>query len=574
MIQISSRNTYGLVPDTSATGLPLSDQTGGQDMAQGEEQQQPSQPTTRASSLGTSYNSSGWSSDVDGLAHHFLNSPPPSTSGSPGTHHTALHSSIPEDDVLKMSAYVLAHATILNANGDGRESEGQFRPELHLDTANSSSSPPPLHPWSNHRQGGGSSVTDLSSSFGSMALGGNESDEQTAGATPQAHTPPSRKFYLPADTPSRASSINVQTPPATPGSSMTAIAGPKSSATVKRAFSLNKLFHRSQSTSHLRSQQQQSPNSSSPHSSTKAVYDMPPSNKAATPISAITFGQSLHSGYPRVQRSTSFDHQQSPRAESVPLHAGITGGADFGSGHKVKGLRQAATVPLSNDRPVLPSVHDFVDRRLLASSKIGDGATAIVRRVMLKKTHGGSVAAVKEFRRRGKGETDSEHTEKIVSEYNLCAELSHPNVIRMVALCRTGDSETSSSSMGLSALLNSNREDRYCEIMEFCAGGDLFSLIKAGFMTDEDRLCCWKQLLRGVRYLHSKGIAHRDIKPENLLMAEDGHLKITDFGVSDYVGLPGSLQYERSQGKSRGVCGSPPYLPPEVLSDHSKFYSD
>jgi len=58
--------------------------------------------------------------------------------------------------------------------------------------------------------------------------------------------------------------------------------------------------------------------------------------------------------------------------------------------------------------------------------------------------------------------------------------------------------------------------------------------------------------------MHSMGVAHRDIKPENLLLNEDGHLKITDFGVSNFV------EKDNVHRKCRGMCGSGPYMAPEM----------
>ena len=57
-----------------------------------------------------------------------------------------------------------------------------------------------------------------------------------------------------------------------------------------------------------------------------------------------------------------------------------------------------------------------------------------------------------------------------------------------------------------------------------------------------------------LEYLHSKKIAYRDLKPENLLIASDGHLKITDFGFAKKI-----------IDRSFTLCGTPEYLAPEII---------
>lgn len=65
--------------------------------------------------------------------------------------------------------------------------------------------------------------------------------------------------------------------------------------------------------------------------------------------------------------------------------------------------------------------------------------------------------------------------------------------------------------------------------------------------------------------VHYQRIIHRDVKPSNLLVGEDGHIKIADFGVSN--------QFEGTDALLTSTVGTPAFLAPEALSETRKNFS-
>lgn len=201
---------------------------------------------------------------------------------------------------------------------------------------------------------------------------------------------------------------------------------------------------------------------------------------------------------------------------------------------------------------------------------LGKGATAEVR-IMARRgvSKDEQLVAVKIFRERNPEETEEDYIMKIKSEYSIAQSLHHPNIVETLRLC--------------------THRGRWNHVMEYCTHGEIYSLVERklfaggveGFYSREDRLCFFKQLLRGVDYLHSHGIAHRDIKLENLLVDRHGHLKISDFGVAEvfsgeHPGLRASGgQCGKNMGAVRlsapGICGSLPYIAPEVLAKRGSY---
>ncbi|GKA54191.1 probable serine/threonine protein kinase IREH1 isoform X1 [Tanacetum coccineum] len=131
------------------------------------------------------------------------------------------------------------------------------------------------------------------------------------------------------------------------------------------------------------------------------------------------------------------------------------------------------------------------------------------------------------------------------------------------------------------------RENLYL-VMEYLNGGDLYSLLRNLGCLDEDIARIYiAEVVLALEYLHSLRIVHRDLKPDNLVIAHDGHIKLTDFGLSK-VGLINSTddlsgpavsgtsllgdnesqslsESQEERRKNRSAVGTPDYLAPEIL---------
>lgn len=178
---------------------------------------------------------------------------------------------------------------------------------------------------------------------------------------------------------------------------------------------------------------------------------------------------------------------------------------------------------------------------------VGRGAFGIVRishKADPKDSKMEQLYAVKEFRRRPQ-ESPKKYQKRLTSEFCISSSLRHPNVIHTLDLLQDAKGD-------------------YCEVMEFCAGGDLYTLVlAAGKLEVIEADCFFKQLMRGVEYMHEMGVAHRDLKPENLLLTTHGALKITDFGNGECF----RMAWEKEAHMTAGLCGSAPYIAPEEYVD-------
>ncbi|VEU21657.1 DEKNAAC102784 [Brettanomyces naardenensis] len=242
--------------------------------------------------------------------------------------------------------------------------------------------------------------------------------------------------------------------------------------------------------------------------------------------------------------SSADDFETSPTAyQSSQGPSGSTPGSNLGTSTSsaVTSLTSPSTTSTSsyqvsvggNINPEIP----FNKRYTKFGDNLGQGAGGMVK--LVKRVRDSKVFAVKEFRARFPHESRRDYTKKITSEYCIGSTLKHPNVIETVEI--------------------SYENDHMYQVMEYC-DYDLFAIVMSYKMGVEEISCCFKQILNGVKYIHSIGLAHRDLKLDNCVINKDGIVKIIDFGSAVV------FQYPLSQNlvEASGIVGSDPYLAPEV----------
>ncbi|KAI7792565.1 putative ribosomal protein S6 kinase alpha-3-like [Triplophysa rosa] len=131
-------------------------------------------------------------------------------------------------------------------------------------------------------------------------------------------------------------------------------------------------------------------------------------------------------------------------------------------------------------------------------------------------------------------------------ERDILVEVNHPFIVKLHYAFQT--------------------EGKLYLILDFLRGGDLFTrLSKEVMFTEEDVKFYLAELALALDHLHGLGIIYRDLKPENILLDEEGHIKLTDFGLSKE-----SIDHEN---KAYSFCGTVEYMAPEVVNRRGHTYS-
>ena len=157
----------------------------------------------------------------------------------------------------------------------------------------------------------------------------------------------------------------------------------------------------------------------------------------------------------------------------------------------------------------------------------------------------GRVVAIKSFNKKSLS-ANGDNMKKILSETDLMKKLNHPNVTKILEMFE---------------------DDGYILIaMEYINGGNLFSFVKKRRkLSEKTAKFLFRQIILGIKHIHSKKIVHRDIKLENILIDLNNNIKICDFGIGRILKNEKQMLYDK--------CGTPMYMAPEILlSSKTKGY--
>ncbi|XP_067896476.1 ribosomal protein S6 kinase alpha-3 isoform X2 [Heterodontus francisci] len=252
------------------------------------------------------------------------------------------------------------------------------------------------------------------------------------------------------------------------------------------------------------------------------------------PTEGLSRGTTLRDFTTRCQASIATQHYSSPQYEDA---------------------QQMVDEPMSEDEAVLQSQDEENEQEIPITCLVKEGCEkadpsqfellkvlgqgSFGKVFLVRKTHGsdaGQLYAMKVLKKATLKVRDRVRTKM---ERDILVEVNHPFIVKLHYAFQT--------------------EGKLYLLLDFLRGGDLFTrLSKEVMFTEEDVKFYLAELALALDHLHSLGIIYRDLKPENILLDQEGHIKLTDFGLSKE-----SIDHEK---KAYSFCGTVEYMAPEVVN--------
>lgn len=177
------------------------------------------------------------------------------------------------------------------------------------------------------------------------------------------------------------------------------------------------------------------------------------------------------------------------------------------------------------------SVTDFELLNLVGKGSFG-------KVIQVRKKDSGEIFAMKVLSK--KHIVDHNEVIHTISEKNILMKLHHPFLVGLNYSFQT--------------------EEKLYFILDYINGGELFYHLQREKRFSEERVRFYgSEIVLALEYLHKEGVIYRDLKPENLLLTNEGHICMTDFGLCK-EGL------FSPDDRTETFCGTPEYLAPEVLT--------
>lgn len=196
-----------------------------------------------------------------------------------------------------------------------------------------------------------------------------------------------------------------------------------------------------------------------------------------------------------------------------------------------------STEELDHHRKMKPS--DFQQLKVL-----GQGTYGKVMLVREKRTN--RLFAQKQLKKASMV-VEKKHVVQTMTERDILESVRHPYIVRLFYAMQ-------------------DREKLYL-ILEYAQGGELFTYLANQVMLSEDTVAFYMaEMVLALHHLHvNVGVVYRDLKPENCLLDSEGHLVLTDFGLSKVA--------TDDDASCRTILGTPEYMAPEILQGQEYDYA-